>query len=76
MAVNHTDGFRLEKRSVRKSLLAEKCKPCEIYRRMWDVNGEACLSQKDIYKWAKDEFARTSLSRKDSLFSGNILTLL
>ena len=28
---------KLERRSVLKSLVAEKCKPCEIYRRMWDT---------------------------------------
>ena len=43
-------GFRFEQRSVTKFLVAEKCKQCEIYRRMCDVYEDACLNQKDIYK--------------------------
>ena len=34
----------IEQRTVIKVLLAEKCKPCEIYRRMYDVYGEAGFS--------------------------------
>ena len=34
----------LEQKSVIKFLAAEKCKPCEIYKRMCD--GEACFSPK------------------------------
>ena len=37
--------LRLGQRSVIKFLVAEKSKPCEIYRRMCDVYGEACFSQ-------------------------------
>ena len=37
---------RLEQRSVIKFLLAEKCKPCEIYRRLYNEYGEACLVKK------------------------------
>ena len=36
---------RLEQRYVIEFLLTEKCKPCEIYRRICDVNGEAYFSQ-------------------------------
>ena len=39
---------RLEQRSVIKFLVADKCKPCEIYRRMCDVYWEACFSQKSL----------------------------
>ena len=34
---NQTECSRLEQRSVIKFLVAEKCKPCEIYRRIYDV---------------------------------------
>ena len=33
------------------------------------------LNKKKVYKWAKYGFATTSLSRKDSPWSGNALTL-
>ena len=41
---------QIEQSSVIKYLLAKKCKPCEIYRRMCDVYGEACFSKKNVYK--------------------------
>ena len=41
---------RFEQSSVIKSLLAEKCKPYEIYRRMCDVHGEAFLLKKRFTK--------------------------
>ena len=68
MAVNQTKRFRLEQKSVIKSLLAEKWKPCEIYQKICDEYWEACFSQKNLYKLAKDKFGITSLSRKDSTF--------
>ena len=34
MGTNQTESSRLEQKSVIKFLVAEKCKPCEIYRRM------------------------------------------
>ena len=42
----------LEQRSVIQFLLAEKCKPCEINRRMY-MYKEACFSENKVYKWAK-----------------------
>ena len=33
-------------RSVIKFLVVEKCIPYQIYRRMFDVYGEVCFSQK------------------------------
>ena len=42
-----TKCSRLEQRSVIKSLVAEKWKLCEIYRKMCDMYGEACFSQMD-----------------------------
>ena len=35
--------------------MAERCKPCEIYRRIYDVYGEVGFSKKkkNVYKWAK-----------------------
>ena len=44
MAANHC--CRLEQRSVIKFLVTEKCKQCEIYKRMCDVYGKACFSLK------------------------------
>ena len=61
MTANQTQG---SKRFVTKFLLAEKCKVCEIYRRMWHMYEETCSSQKDVYKRAKCGFVITSLSQK------------
>ena len=46
MLANQKVCSKLEQRSAIKFLLAEKCKACEIYRRMYDVNGEAYFSPK------------------------------
>ena len=37
MTANQTECSRFEQRSVIKFLVAEKCKPCEIYRRICNV---------------------------------------
>ena len=37
---NQPECSRLEQRSIINVLVAEKCKPCEIYRRMCNVYGE------------------------------------
>ena len=39
---------------------------------MCDVYEEACFNQKDVYKLAKNKFARTE---KNNLWRGNTLTL-
>ena len=39
---------RLEQISLRKSLMSEKCGSNEIYRRIYDVFEEACLSLENI----------------------------
>ena len=39
---------RLELRSAIKALVSKRCKPHEIYRIMYDVNGEVCFSQKSL----------------------------
>ena len=44
MDANQTQCSKLEQRFVIKFLVAEKYKPCEIYKRMCDVNGEVCFS--------------------------------
>ena len=46
MAANQTECFMIKQRSVIKFLVAERYKPCEIYRRMCDAYREACFSQK------------------------------
>ena len=43
---NQTEYSRVEQRIGIKVLIYEKYKPCEIYRRMSDVYGEAYFSQK------------------------------
>ena len=43
MLANQTKCFRLKQRSVIKFLVAEKCKPCEVYRIVCDVYGEVCF---------------------------------
>ena len=57
-AANQTECSRLEQRSVIKFVVAEKCKPCEMYRRMCDIYGETCLCfwSKNIYKWTNHGF--------------------
>ena len=44
MIENQPECSKLEQRLVIKVLLAEKCKPYEIYRRMCDVYKEDCFS--------------------------------
>ena len=44
-ATNQTEHSRFEQRSLIKFLVAEKCKPCEIYRRTCDVYREAYFSK-------------------------------
>ena len=46
MVKNQTDSSRLEQRSVIKVLVAEKCKPCDIHRKICDVYGEVCFIEK------------------------------
>ena len=43
-----TEFSNLEQMSVIKFLLAKKYKPCEIYRRMYDVYREAGFSQENV----------------------------
>ena len=47
MATNQTECSRLEQRSVIKFLVAEKCKPYGIYRRMCDVT-EVYFSKRSL----------------------------
>ena len=46
MVANKTECSGVEQRSILKFLVAKKCKPWEIYRRMWNVYGEVCFSKK------------------------------
>ena len=46
IVANQRERSRYEQRSVIKFLLAEKGKPCEIYRKMCYVYEEVCFSQK------------------------------
>ena len=36
-------------RFVIKFLVVEKCKPCEINKRVWDVYREACFGKKKMF---------------------------
>ena len=62
MGANQTKCSRLEQKSVIKPLLAEKYKPSEVYKRICNVYRKACLSKKNVYKWAKHGFATISQS--------------
>ena len=54
MMVNQIECIRFQQRSVIKVLVTEKCKPCEIYRRICYVYGKVCFCKKKlVYKWAK-----------------------
>ena len=33
-------------------MVAEKCKQCEIYRRIYDMYGERFSQKSNVYKWA------------------------
>ena len=44
MASTKTESSRLEQRSVVKFSMVEKCKPCQIFRRMCYAYGEACFT--------------------------------
>ena len=50
MVANQIECSRLEQRSVLEFLVAEKGKPCDIYRRMNDVYAEAHFSLQNVYK--------------------------
>ena len=76
MAASQTECSSLEQRSVIKFLLAKMCKPCEVYKRMCHVYGEACFNQFFSYKWAKHGFATTSQSQNNSPWSEKHTELL
>ena len=46
MVANQTKCSLFEQRSLIKFLVANKCKPCEIYRRICDGYGKACFRKK------------------------------
>ena len=48
--INQTECSGLEQRSLIKFFVDEKCKPCEIYRRMCDMYREAGFSKENVYK--------------------------
>ena len=58
--------LQIEQRPVIKYLLVETYKPCEIYWRICDMDGEAGFIQINISKSAKHGFITTSLSLKDN----------
>ena len=64
MAANQSDCSSLEQRSVTKFLVAEKCKPYKIYRRMCDVYEEVCFSKKKKKKKKKKKFTNRLNSLK------------
>ena len=48
MVVNQIECSKLDQRYVVIFLEAEKCKPCEIYRRMCDVYEKGCFIPKSL----------------------------
>ena len=73
MVENQTECSILEQRSLIKFLVTDMCKPWDIYRRMCDEYRETYFNQNSLYKWAKNGFATSSPSQKDSPWSGNTL---
>ena len=63
---------RFEQRHVMQFLVAEKCEPCEIYRRICNMDDEVWFSPKNVYKWAKHGFATMNLTQKDGLWNENM----
>ena len=68
MMKNPKDFSGLEQKSVITFLRVEKYKPGEIYKRMFDVDGEACFNKKKFgfFNWLKHGFLNMNLSRKNS----------
>ena len=64
----------LEQKFIINFLVAKKWKPCEIYRRMCDVYGEAILV-KNIYKIIMGLPLKTWVEEQNRTWSANILTL-
>ena len=60
---------RLKEKSVLKLLVTENSIPFETYTRIVLCTEKQVLFLKNVYKWAKREFATTSQRQKDSLFS-------
>ena len=60
MVTNQRECSRLEQRYGIKSLMAEKGKLYEIYRRMYDTYREACFSPKNLSEWTKYRFVTMS----------------
>ena len=60
-SIKQPECSRLQQRSVITFLVAGKCKPCEIFRRVWHVNREACFNQKNVYKKQKKKSMGLSL---------------
>ena len=45
IAANLKQYSRVEQSSIIKSLVAQNCKPSDIYRKIYDVYREACFSE-------------------------------
>ena len=67
MVANQTVYSSFEQRSIIKFSVAEKSKPCEIYRRMCDVYREECFSQKMFTNMG---LTLRNQSQKDSTWRG------
>ena len=63
IVTKNTLWFRLEQRSLIRSLVADVCKTYEIFRRICDVFGEANFRQKYL-PWAKHGFITRALGKK------------
>ena len=72
---NRVNAPRLAQRSAIKSLVGEKCKPCEIYRRMSGVYGDGCFRKKMFENKLNVDLPLGSCVEKTS-YRGNTLTLL
>ena len=70
MVSNQTEWTRVEQRSVLKFLMAEKSKPCESYRSMYDVYGGEFFSQKTVKELARHGFVTTRERKRQFIYSG------
>ena len=63
MVENQTDFFEFKQRYDMKSFHAENCKPCKNNLRIFDLDGEACFSQKTFKNWLNIGCARQARAK-------------
>ena len=69
--VSYSVCSRLKQWSVMKFLVVEKCKQCEIYRKMCDAYREGCFCQKKTNFINGINLGLSQVSHKESRCRGN-----